>query len=66
MIYSCDFLCIGTCPWNDFACLNGKCIPHLFKCDGYNNCGDGSDESSDNCPNGKRRIFTELFIGLNN
>ena len=50
--------CTGTCPWNEFACSNGKCIPNLFKCDGMDNCGDGSDESNEECQNGKKNRVT--------
>ena len=30
---------------NDFKCANNLCLPNIVKCDGYNQCGDGSDES---------------------
>ena len=46
-----DFPRKGICPWNNFVCSNGKCLPHIFKCDGQDNCGDGSDESSETCVN---------------
>ncbi|OXA56372.1 uncharacterized protein LOC110848838 [Folsomia candida] len=32
-----------------FACRNGNCIPLNFICDGYNDCGDNSDEDTDTC-----------------
>ena len=28
----------------EFLCLNGKCKKKTVKCDGHNDCGDGSDE----------------------
>lgn len=34
----------ATCSANQFACKNNVCIPQLWKCDGDNDCGDGSDE----------------------
>ena len=37
-----------TCEANQHQCTNGRCIPMTWKCDGENDCGDGSDEG-DSC-----------------
>ena len=29
----------------DFKCDNNLCLPKSVKCDGYDQCGDGSDEN---------------------
>jgi len=29
----------------DFKCANNLCLPSSVKCDGYDQCGDGSDEA---------------------
>lgn len=36
------------CPSNQFTCASGKCILNSWVCNGYNECGDDSDEQH-NC-----------------
>lgn len=35
----------GSCTANQFTCSNKLCVPNLWKCDGDDDCGDGSDEA---------------------
>lgn len=37
-----------SCPSEQFQCRNGKCLDTKYRCDGYDYCGDMSDEQ--NCP----------------
>ena len=34
-----------ACREGEFRCSYGKCIPEYFRCDGENDCEDGSDEA---------------------
>lgn len=43
------FMCKSSaCPTNSLHCANGDCVNQAFKCDGNDDCGDGSDELD--CP----------------
>ncbi len=33
------------CQDDDFHCKNNRCIDKSLKCDGYDHCGDNSDET---------------------
>ncbi|XP_038123519.1 suppressor of tumorigenicity 14 protein homolog [Cyprinodon tularosa] len=48
----------NACP-GEFACNNGMCIAKKLQCNGWNDCGDISDEK--NC----RRLIIQLFYSLN-
>lgn len=42
------------CSADSFKCDNGKCVPSTQKCDGKDDCGDGSDEGS--CSTGESQL----------
>ena len=39
-----ESLLLDKCDKDDFSCGNGNCIENWAKCNGYDNCGDQSDE----------------------
>ncbi|KAL8213459.1 UNVERIFIED_CONTAM: hypothetical protein K2H54_065591 [Gekko kuhli] len=64
-------LCSPFCFLNEFRCQNGEFIPELWTCDGYDDCGDDSDEASCpcqffRCRNGHRVEEDELCDGDDN
>ena len=38
------FISFLGCKRNEFTCNNGRCVTETRKCDGNDDCGDGSDE----------------------
>ena len=41
-------LLLDGCGYGRFQCDNNRCVNELWRCDGDNDCGDGSDEAD--CP----------------
>ena len=39
----------NPCKSGEFRCPSGKCIPDKWRCDGENDCEDGSDEDQQKC-----------------
>ncbi|XP_062614918.1 low-density lipoprotein receptor-related protein 2-like [Saccostrea cucullata] len=48
----------GDCISGEFRCRNGRCVDTTVQCDGYQNCGDNSDNDSELCD-----IVTALATG---
>jgi len=42
-------ICIYSCPATAFRCADGACIDGNLRCNGIDNCADGSDESRSSC-----------------
>ena len=55
------FFFSGACPINTFNCLNGRCIANLLRCDGEDNCGDGTDEDTELCRFSNKRLNLGLY-----
>ncbi|XP_040264089.1 low-density lipoprotein receptor-related protein 8 isoform X2 [Bufo bufo] len=51
----------ATCMETDFTCDNGHCISARWKCDGEEECPDGSDESEATCSYMKQTCAAEKF-----
>ncbi|CAJ0928445.1 unnamed protein product [Ranitomeya imitator] len=54
------------CSENLYRCNTGKCLNHSFVCDGYNDCGDLSDEQNCDCnPAQSHRCGDGRCVALN-
>ena len=43
-VYLLRFIDLSPCGPGEFQCNNGRCLDERYKCNTYDECGDGSDE----------------------
>lgn len=51
----------NICNGNEFRCAYGKCIPKMYRCDGEDDCQDGSDEAI-KCKNNNTSQKSGCFV----
>ncbi|XP_075399700.1 atrial natriuretic peptide-converting enzyme [Tenrec ecaudatus] len=61
VVLSCFRLCGGG---QRFLCASGICVPRNLQCNGYNDCGDWSDEAHCNCSEKLFRCDTGKCLNL--
>ena len=53
----------GFCTHDEFRCNYGGCIPKRYRCDGEDDCDDGSDEAMKGSTLDKERGEEDIFCG---
>lgn len=52
--YALTFSVVPSCSVNEYVCASGGCVSASLRCDGHDNCLDGSDEVSATWPKKKQ------------
>ena len=52
---------VPSCSVNEYVCTSGGCVSASLRCDGHDNCLDGSDEVSTASHDSKKPPFFFVF-----